>query len=94
MIHEINNNKINQKQQQQQVLHDAASLPTVKCDKCGNTSFQEALIMKKVSAILSETGKVGYYPIPVFSCTMCGHINQEFLPEQLRDKPKLTNDKD
>lgn len=60
----------------------------IKCDQCGNESFQEALHLRKVSALLTGTGQPGLYPIPVFVCTNCNHVNEEFLPKELK-QPKL-----
>lgn len=59
---------------------DIASLPDVICESCDNDSFMPAMLMKKVSALLSESGKPGYFPINVFACTKCGHVNKEFNP--------------
>lgn len=56
--------------------------PNVVCPKCGSKVFNEAVILKKVSAIVSPTGKEEIYPIPVYVCSKCGTIPQEFL-----DKP-------
>lgn len=59
---------------------DIKSMPDVECSECGNKSFTQSFLLKKVSALLSESGKPGYYPIQVFSCTKCGHVNDEFNP--------------
>lgn len=57
----------------------------VKCEKCGHEVFREALMLRKVSAILTGTGQPGIIPIPVFECTKCGHVNQEMLPKELQN---------
>ena len=62
--------------------------PTV-CDQCGGEAFQEAMMLRKVSALLSGTGKEGYLPVQIMACVKCGNINQQFLPQELRT-PKLT----
>jgi uncharacterized Zn finger protein len=56
----------------------------IKCDNCQSEAFQEALHLRRVSALLTGTGQSGIYPIPVFACTKCGHINEEFLPKELK----------
>lgn len=58
------------------------------CDKCGAEAFVEALHLRKVSALLTGTGQPGVYPIPVFACAVCGHVNEEFLPKEVKH-PKL-----
>ena len=59
------------------------------CESCSNPTFQEAAILRKVSALVSGTGREGFLPINVFACMKCGGVNDQFLPVELR-KPKLT----
>ena len=59
---------------------DIKSLPDVICEKCQNTVFISGYMIKKVSPILSSTGKAGYMPIPTFACSKCGHVNIELNP--------------
>lgn len=67
-------------QDQQQQNIDLSLAEDVTCRACGNYTFQSVFIMKKISAILSPTGRAGITPIPTFSCNACGSINPEFLP--------------
>lgn len=53
--------------------------PTVVCPNCGSKVFHEALVLKKVSALVSPTGREELYPIPVYVCDKCGAIPDEFL---------------
>jgi len=57
------------------------------CDECGNETFQEAVILRKVSKFLTASSKDSIIPIPTFVCTKCGHANQEFIPPQLQNLP-------
>ena len=58
----------------------------VECEKCKCQTFQEAVMLRSVSAILSPSGKAGFLPIPVgFACMNCGGVNQQFLPPELRE---------
>ena len=59
------------------------------CVECNNETFQEAIIFRKVSAIVTGTGKDGYLPVQTFACIKCGHVNEAFLPEELRKKSLL-----
>lgn len=54
----------------------------VTCDECGHTYFDQALVIRKASGILTGTGQPSYVPIPVFACKSCGHVNAEFLPKE------------
>ena len=56
----------------------------VSCTECGSIAFQQAVLMRKVSALISENGKEGFLPIPTFSCAKCGHVNEAFIPSELR----------
>jgi uncharacterized Zn finger protein len=54
------------------------------CDECGNEVFQEGMILRKASRFLTGTAQDSIVPIPVFACSKCGHVNEEFLPVLLR----------
>lgn len=53
--------------------------PNVVCPKCGSKTFQEVVVLKKVSAILSPSGKEELYPIPAFICSKCGEMPEEYM---------------
>ena len=56
------------------------------CDKCGHNVFQEGLMLRKASKFLTGTPQDAIIPLPVFNCSACGHVNEEFLPEPLKNK--------
>ena len=56
----------------------------VECDECKNTTFTEAVVMRRVSRLLTGAPKDSYVPIPVFLCSACGHVNEEFIPAELK----------
>jgi uncharacterized Zn finger protein len=58
----------------------------VLCDKCKTNVFSEAVLLRKVSALLTGAAKDAYIPVPVFQCQNCGSVNQEFIPAELRTK--------
>ena len=51
---------------------DISKTDTITCENCGNASFIQAFFLKKVSALVSPTGKEAVIPIQVFSCGNCG----------------------
>lgn len=59
------------------------------CSKCGGKSFVQAFLLRKVPALLSDTGKEGWLPIQVFACLQDGHVNEHFVPEELRENIKI-----
>ena len=75
-----------------QVKINLADLADIKCDKCGDVRFEPIYLMKRLSALLSPTGKEEIVPLgppvapPIFACYNCGHINEDFIPQPLRTK--------
>ena len=67
---------------QQQVQVDLKDADTMKCQSCENTIFIQGYVVKKISAIVSPTGKEVIAPIQVFNCGNCG----EMLPLQELDE--------
>ena len=64
---------------------DLNNAQDITCDNCGNYTFNEVSLMKRISALVSPTGKEAIIPIPTFACNACGFINKQFLPVALRD---------
>jgi uncharacterized Zn finger protein len=60
----------------------------VSCDSCQNTTFQEALILRKASKFLTGTEQDAVIPIPTFVCSKCGHVNDDFYPKELNREQK------
>jgi hypothetical protein len=67
-------------QMRQPQMPDLTHATDIVCENCGNLTFQEVLLMKKVSALVSPNGKEGIVPIPTFSCVACGYVNKMFRP--------------
>jgi hypothetical protein len=87
---------MNRPPQQPQVNIDLSQADDIVCERCGNYTFEQVALMKKVSALISPSGKEGVMPIPVFACAACGNINKGFLPvlpkgmeEEAPSRPKL-----
>lgn len=60
----------------------------VVCD-CGGLIFAEKLFFKKISAILSPSGKEEVAPMPIIVCESCGKVprafdTQNILPDEIR----------
>ena len=53
-------------------------LKDIVCDACGGKFFRQVSAFKRVSALLSPTGKEQIAPVPTFRCDDCGNINEEF----------------
>lgn len=57
--------------------------PNVVCE-CGCKTFIPAVLLKKVSALVSPTGNEELVDIPVYVCSKCGKI-----PQVYRNKPNF-----
>ena len=55
--------------------------PNVVCE-CGSKVFAPGVVLKKVSALTSPTGKEEIIDIPVYVCAKCGEV-----PRVYKDKP-------
>ena len=53
---------------------DISKAETIVCENCGNASFIQAYFLKRISAVMSPTGKEAIVPMQVFSCGNCGTI--------------------
>lgn len=67
------------------------SFKTVTCD-CGGMIFHPGIIIKKISPIISPSGKEEPYPIEVLICNKCGGVPSELntegiLPDEILAKP-------
>lgn len=66
--------------QMQQQMSDLSQAMDITCDNCNNMTFQQVVIIKKVSALVSPNGEEEIVPIPILSCVACGYVNAIFRP--------------
>ena len=59
---------------------DLSNALDVVCEVCASKQFREVAFIKRVSAILSPTGKEMVVPVATFCCASCNHVNKEFDP--------------
>tara|TARA_Y100001938_G_scaffold112104_1_gene153519 strand:- start:1519 stop:1758 length:240 start_codon:yes stop_codon:yes gene_type:complete len=57
---------------------DLTHAKTLECEKCQGKGFQQTMMLKKLSALMSPTGQEAIIPVAAFACQSCGHINKEF----------------
>ena len=69
---------------QQNINVDITQTQSVTCDECGGVYFDQALVIRKASGLLTGQSKPSYIPIPVFKCSSCGYVNSEFLPKEIQ----------
>ena len=61
---------------------DISKADTITCEECGNASFIQAFFLKRISALMSPTGKEAVVPMQVFSCGNCGSIPKNMIQQQ------------
>jgi len=66
---------------QQQI--DITKTNEIVCEKCKNDTFEQTLMLRKLSAIVSPTNQETIVPVQVFDCKKCGHVNTEFRQSEL-----------
>jgi hypothetical protein len=59
---------------------DFSNTVPVKCEACESEVFQPAFLLRKVSALVSPTGKETVVPMQLFACAKCGHVNEDMYP--------------
>lgn len=79
---------------QQQIRISPKDLQSYKCENCEGEVFKDVYFIKKVSALLSSTGKEMLYPIQVYACVKCNNVNEHFvsmvtdIPDEEDEAPK------
>ena len=58
-------------QPNQQIKINLDDLEKVKCESCDGECFDIVWIIRKVPAMLSQTGKVSLFPVAYFRCLGC-----------------------
>jgi uncharacterized Zn finger protein len=71
-------------QQQQEIRLDLNQTSKTVCPKCDNETFQEMLLLRKWSRLVSGLPNDQYVPVSVFVCTECGTAHQDSMPPQLK----------
>ena len=57
-----------------------AQAESITCEHCANQTFVTVMMMKRISPIISPTGKEAIVPIQTFACNACGFVNEAFSP--------------
>ena len=65
----------------QQPQINPADLPYIECESCGHQVFEEKMMIKKVSKLLTGNPTDSIMPVPVIACSKCGHVNELFMPK-------------
>ena len=74
---------INQSRSNRPPIDIKLTTPLV-CDSCQGEVFTEALMFRKVSALMTDNGKQGLLPVSVYACIKCNNVHRDFIPNELR----------
>jgi hypothetical protein len=58
---------------------DVSSMDDIACDECEGTHFVPVFLIKRISPLMSPSGKETLAPLQVFKCDKCNHVNELFL---------------
>ena len=67
-----------------QINIDLTKTQAVICSSCSNNTFEEAMLLRKVSRFVTGTSQDGLIPVQVVVCKKCGTIVDETYPLQLK----------
>jgi uncharacterized Zn finger protein len=67
--------------QKPQLNVNLAEVPYIECEECKGQVFEEKIMIKKVSRFMTGSDQDSIVPIPVISCSKCGHVNEMFKPK-------------
>ena len=62
---------------------DISKTTEIKCEACSNDTFEQTLMLRKLSALVSPSGQETLVPVQVFDCKKCGHVNSEFRQSEI-----------
>ena len=68
-------------QRQEGLQIDLSKTDTIVCEECGNASFIQSFFLKRISPLVSPTGKEAIVPIQVFACGNCGTIPKNMMSQ-------------
>ena len=74
-----------QGQKIQMTIAELNALPHSICKKCGFDNFIQTYKLKRVSPLLSQSGRPEVIPMQSFVCAACHH---QLLPEDMEDAIK------
>lgn len=61
----------------------------ITCENCGNSTFQEASYLRKVSKLLTGSPEDMIVPVPTFVCSACSHVNDQFKIREVESDSKI-----
>lgn len=70
---------------QQQIALKLEDSTGFQCENCEGVFFEEAVILRKWSKLLTGTPEDYVQPVPCFKCADCGTPLKQFFPKGMKD---------
>lgn len=67
---------------QTQISVDVDNTTPYVCEECGSEFFEEVIMIRKISRLMSGAADDALIPMKTYRCTECKHINKDFKPEK------------
>jgi len=84
---------VDEQQQLAQLAKLIRTAEDVICDDCGASNFINIYKIRKISGLMSGSGRDMVIPVPVYACANCGHVNEKFLKSVGLDRDEPTQPK-
>ena len=65
---------------QTQISVDMDKTTPYKCEKCESEFFEDVVMIRKLSRLMSGTADDALVPMKTYRCAECKHINEDFKP--------------
>ena len=79
IINPVGGAPTDEQEQMAQLARLIRTAEDVKCDDCGSMNFINIYRIRKISGLMSGSGRDMVIPVPVYACADCGHVNEKFL---------------
>lgn len=68
-----------------------SNISNLKCEKCGNETWESVFFVKVLSPIITGESTDVPYPIPTFACNACGWVPKIFIQDHFLelDNPQI-----
>jgi hypothetical protein len=58
---------------------------SIVCESCSGQTFNQVSQLRIVPGTLTVSKSDAYFVVSAFACTICGHIHEAFVPDEIKD---------
>ena len=70
---------LSEQQQMAKLAKILQTSPDMECESCQGKNFIQVYRIKKVSGLITGTGRDMVAPVSIYACAKCGNVNKYFL---------------